>query len=30
MYSGPVTEKEDVKKDLDSIGPKVIQTFTVS
>ncbi|CAH3015809.1 unnamed protein product [Porites evermanni] len=29
VYSGPVTEKEDVKKDLDSIGPKVIQTFTL-
>lgn len=30
VYSGPVREKEDVKKDLNSIGPKVIQTFTVS
>lgn len=29
VYSGPVTEKEDVKKDLDSIGPKVIQAFTL-
>ena len=30
VYSGHVRDEEEVKKDLESIGPEVIQTLSVS
>ena len=30
VYQGPVRSEEEVKKDLDSIGPEIVQTLSVS
>ena len=30
VYEGPVRDEAEVKKSLDSIGPEVVQTLSVS
>ena len=30
VYEGPVRSEEEVRKSLDSVGPEVIQTLSVS
>ena len=30
VYQGPVRSEEEVKKDLDSIGPEIVQKLSVS